>query len=260
MRKLIQISLLLLLVVPTLFGQTVTNLSNATIPCCNFKDSVDYNLDGIYDIEIRSLFGVDNFAYFTNSLSNIEITSPKDSGQIFGNYAPSSTGLMLTATTFVCNGWFSVWIPGTAPKYVGFRDVSLTNDTVYGWLKIDFVGQQNSCADTMFVMEVTYNTVFNASLYAGEKILASDVKEIKSGLDFITIYPNPGTDNIQVANNLNSFLELQIRSISGKIITDKMVLFPSQAKTINTSSFAKGIYIVESKTQQLSTFKKLIIQ
>ena len=67
----------------------------------------------------------------------------------------------------------------------------------------------------------------------------------------INIFPNPVIDNLQIQT------ALQIKGIEITDITGRL-LFTTTAKTINCSSFAKGVYFITLTTEKGKAVKKFV--
>jgi len=71
------------------------------------------------------------------------------------------------------------------------------------------------------------------------------------------LYPNPAANSVNI--ELNIFNTITITDINGKLILNKMAN-NLEILTINTSEWAKGIYIVTASNNKTKAIKKLIIQ
>ncbi len=67
----------------------------------------------------------------------------------------------------------------------------------------------------------------------------------------IEVYPNPVTDNMQIQTTLQ-IKEIEITDITGRL------LYTTTAKTINCSSFSKGVYFIKVTTSEGAVVKKFI--
>ena len=67
----------------------------------------------------------------------------------------------------------------------------------------------------------------------------------------VEVYPNPVTDNLQIQTTLQ-IKEIEITDITGRL------LYTTTAKTINCSSFAKGVYFIKVTTSEGAVVKKFI--
>jgi YVTN family beta-propeller protein len=67
----------------------------------------------------------------------------------------------------------------------------------------------------------------------------------------VEVYPNPVIDNLQIQTTL-PIKEIAITDITGRL------LYTTTAKTINCSSFAKGVYFIKATTSEGAIVKKFI--
>ncbi|MDD3876033.1 MAG: C10 family peptidase [Bacteroidales bacterium] len=84
--------------------------------------------------------------------------------------------------------------------------------------------------------------------------------ENRNSDDIVKIYPNPVSDILNIEFMEADVYALKIISINGKSILDlKDEDLQQGIITLNTSEWAKGIYILKIETQQISYNKKIII-
>ena len=81
-------------------------------------------------------------------------------------------------------------------------------------------------------------------------VVVTGLNELSDNKDFY-IYPNPVTDNLQIQTTL-PIKEIEITDITGRL------LYTTTAKTINCSSFAKGVYFIKVTTSEGAVVKKFI--
>ena len=72
-----------------------------------------------------------------------------------------------------------------------------------------------------------------------QNTVITNINEPASLDNLISIYPNPVTDNLQIQTTL-PIKEIEITDITGRL------LYTTTAKTINCSSFAKGVYFIKA--------------
>jgi uncharacterized repeat protein (TIGR01451 family) len=80
--------------------------------------------------------------------------------------------------------------------------------------------------------------------------------------DNVVIYPNPASSHVQVAlnNSAENISSVMLMDILGKTILEKKNINSNQA-TINTSSLAKGMYLIKTTSDtNVTLVKKLILQ
>jgi hypothetical protein len=74
--------------------------------------------------------------------------------------------------------------------------------------------------------------------------------------DFISLFPNPSTDNITIEIMYDS--EIEILNIEGQIL--KRLKIRDNKTIIDVSAFSSGVYIIRAKTDKGFTTKKFIIE
>jgi hypothetical protein len=78
------------------------------------------------------------------------------------------------------------------------------------------------------------------------------IKEINNNANNITVYPNPVTDNLQIQTDV-PIKEIEITDITGRLLYTT-----TATKTINCSSFAKGVYFIKATTEKGIVVKKFV--
>lgn len=250
--------LILILLFPSLlFAQTISTNVAISVPCCSHSDSIDYNLDGNYDVEIYSTTIIDATFFYVQALgADIQVSDPADTGAVFVNYAPYHS---FAGTTLGCFGWYG-WVPGTGVKYLGFRDISNPTDTIYGWIKADFKGMQDSCNDTIVTEIVTYNTVPNDPLLAGEVILTgTGIYELPQA-SLVKVFPNPAKDYLQVQNLQNIGLMFSLYDVTGKEVLKSSFINPNETKSIDVKELPIGVYYLKGSHERGQIIEKIILQ
>ncbi len=82
------------------------------------------------------------------------------------------------------------------------------------------------------------------------------VTEVKASSEIkISLYPNPTNAQLHVEAN-ESIVDLQVRSVTGALLTPYRV----DDTTWDVSSFSPGLYIVEVKTEDRLTRRKLVVK
>ncbi len=98
-------------------------------------------------------------------------------------------------------------------------------------------------------------TAKNGNLKAG----FSESESSESNISSVSIYPNPVTDhvNISLKNDIDT-ADVIITDIQGKLIYKRTI--SNSLNEIKTSSFNKGLYLIQVKTSDESFTKKLIVK
>lgn len=103
----------------------------------------------------------------------------------------------------------------------------------------------------------------NVSAYTEEvTVLSSQILGVDDDLNqAITVYPNPGSDFIQISLNDPNFRNLQfnLTDLSGRVLVDNTVLL-KETNTINISQLNNGIYLINIFNESRTTTKRLIKQ
>jgi hypothetical protein len=241
---------------PYLYGQTIVTTKIINVPCCNSSDSIDYNSDGNYDFKIISSVGEDNSYFYTQGIGNTQITNIYDYGQILNGY--SSTG-GLTGTTIMCFGWYSYWEPGTGTfQYMGFRDITTANDTIYGWIKIGFNGVQNTCEDTMVTSTVAYSQTANLHLTAGQTTVTGVENYSSNATNLFELKNNQ--NDIYLISKSNTSLNIKVYNIIGQEVFNINDLTFNQSRKISQSNFSTGLFFIIGITGNLSQTCKIFVK
>jgi len=75
--------------------------------------------------------------------------------------------------------------------------------------------------------------------------------------NIVTIYPNPTKDNLTIETNSNTAQKLEITNLIGQTIYTSYI---NKKATINTSVFAKGVYVLKLSSDKETVVKKFIKQ
>lgn len=224
-----------------LLSQVVSSTTNKNILCCSnppmtlYADSVDINSDNIYELKIQSMQGMDNIYYFAQGLNNTQISGANNFGTPFITYGWASM-----PQTPIGSYWTG-WLPNSGFRYIGLRKINMPGDTTFGWVKVNFVGNQPGPIDTMKILEYAYNTTSNMHLTAGQ-LTSTSISEINS-MDGIVIRPNVVDDYFTIENKLSKDGNYAIYSIKGELIKEGLINHESKV-CIDFSQGSSGVYIV----------------
>ncbi|MGZ3882599.1 MAG: T9SS type A sorting domain-containing protein [Bacteroidia bacterium] len=126
-------------------------------------------------------------------------------------------------------------------KYLPFRKI-LPYDTLYGWFKLN----------------VPDETIITSYAY---KDLYVSVNEISKRGNQLVVYPNPANDFVTI--RLNSLAaqngKITITNCLGKIICSEQELRSGKDLSFDTSSLARGVYMIEYRSQDAVIRKKITI-
>ena len=120
------------------------------------------------------------------------------------------------------------------------KTLGITTRKALGLAKLDFIIDLVKQGKTLHQVIVTVNTCTGIM----ETLAAST----------INVYPNPATDIIQVEYT-GKVEQLTVLNMNGKVI-----LTSSNVTTINVNELEKGLYFLQIKTSQGSTYKKIQVE
>ncbi|MBC8510930.1 MAG: T9SS type A sorting domain-containing protein [Cryomorphaceae bacterium] len=258
-------------------------------------DSISYNVSGGQAIRSIALAPSDENYIYVASYSKIKVT--KDAGQSWTYIKPGLANYNMTDITVSNTNPDRAWV--TFSEYNNVHKVYETNDAGNSWvnisgsnlpgLPVNCIVYQGGANDDLYIgtdIGVYYknNTMsdwipFNDGLpnvivkeleihYDGGSISAATFGRgvWESPLNTLStnvyanekinfkIYPNPAQDKITITTSQQN-INITIFTVTGRKIIE------TTAKTINTSNFAKGCYIIEiSNKNGFSRREKLIIK
>jgi hypothetical protein len=112
--------------------------------------------------------------------------------------------------------------------------------------------------DTVFLYCLQFNAFWDLGKYNSfNNSTCSVLNTYNFTIDKITFYPNPAKDKIQFSNSDNLSAEIRIFNVLGKQVYHQPKI---TEKTIDISSFSKGIYIVKINIDGKSKTQKLVVQ
>ncbi len=112
--------------------------------------------------------------------------------------------------------------------------------------------------DTVFFYCLQFNAFWDVGSYRPFSSSNCSVLNIDTfSIDTISIYPNPAKNKIQLSNINGISAEIRIFTILGKQVLRQSKI---SEKTIDISSFHKGIYLVKIDVEGKSKTQKLVIQ
>jgi len=151
---------------------------------------------------------------------------------------------------------FTVFLTWDGPEYEFlfynvYRDTSMVATEL---LLTQFIDENVPAGNPEYVVSAVYDEceAFSDTL---SNFMVTSVNELTSPA--ITLYPNPATDILNIGSTL-SILKIEISNNLGQIVYQKIT--DDKAIQINTSSFSKGIYLVEIETSEGRAIKKLVIE
>jgi hypothetical protein len=161
----------------------------------------------------------------------------------------SSFGLLAAKNVFTSSysSFYGLWI-GETDKYLGIKILTNSNDTLYGWLRLDL----NSNCDSLIVKDYAYNSLPNQGLYAGQTQVSGINQQSNNPAK---IYYHSGNLHIQFSSTEK--VNLDIYQINGqKVFSDNI---EDDLYLKNLSFLSKGVYVVEIRCNNYCQQKKIII-
>jgi len=258
-------------------------------------DSISYNVSGGQALRSIALAPSDEDYVYAATYSRIKVT--KDAGATWANIKPGLPNYNITDVTVANNNADRVWV--TLSQYNSSHKIYESNDGGVNWINITATGLPNLPAncivyqagtnDDLYVgtdvgvyyknntmsdwipfmnglpnvvikeLEIHYTEGTISAATFGRGVWESPLNTLSTNVSTnekinFKIYPNPAQDKITVTTSQQN-INITIYTITGEKIIE------TTSKTINTSNFAKGCYIIEIKNENgFSRREKLIIK
>jgi len=154
-------------------------------------------------------------------------------------------------------------------NYLGLKLIVGTN-TYYGWLRMQVNVTTNSNTASGIIKDYAYNSTPNQFILAGDTGIGPTgiIDNIASAS--INLFPNPATNHLTIdMGSNNKKAKITITDITGKTIYTTNAKDPDSPDSyrdrenkieVNTSEFAKGIYVVQIQTAGFIATKKLVVE
>ncbi|HXB12743.1 MAG TPA: T9SS type A sorting domain-containing protein [Bacteroidia bacterium] len=247
--KITFLTLLLLLFVFSGKAQIVTVTVQDTVKCCpggiypHFPDadSLDLDADGKFDLLFNSTSMIDGSFFQCWPMDTPKIAMSMNVALYDSTFKKWSTygQNIINNSSFGCD-WIG-WLPGSGYHYVGYRDILGPNDTIFGWVKLNFTGPPSSCNDTLFILEYGYDTVPNTHVKAGV-VSPTSVQEVLIS-NAVKVYPNPTSGTIYITNQSSAELVLNLTGLKGDMCIANTVE-KENSKQIDIHNLPDGIYFL----------------
>jgi len=258
-------------------------------------DSISYNVSGGQAIRSIALAPSDEDYIYAASYSKIKVT--KDAGLTWTYIKPGLANYNITDITVSTNNPDRAWV--TFSEYNNTHKVYETNDAGSSWtnisgnnlpgLPVNCIVYQGGANDDLYIgtdigvyhkdnsmtdwvpfndglpnvivkeLKIHYDEGTISAATFGRGVWKSDLNTLSTSVApdkqvHFKIYPNPAEDKITISTSQKN-ISVSIYTITGKKVIE------TNTKTINTSSFARGYYIVEIKNKNgYATREKLIIK
>lgn len=112
--------------------------------------------------------------------------------------------------------------------------------------------------DTVFFYCLQFNAFWDIGFYTPFSNANCSVLDVATfSVNKVSIYPNPATNQIQVSNIDGNSSEIRIFNVLGKQVLHQSKI---TEKTIDISSFIRGIYLVKISVDGKTKTQKLVIQ
>ena len=104
------------------------------------------------------------------------------------------------------------------------------------------------------------DTIFAGTQSAG--VWKRSISEMTAGINEntinnnVSIYPNPTKDNLTIETNLNKEQRLEIINLIGQTVYTNII--NNKKATVNTSAFAKGVYILKLSSDKETVVRKFV--
>ena len=258
-------------------------------------DSISYNVSGGQAIRSIALAPSDEDYIYAASYSKIKVT--KDAGLTWTYIKPGLANYNITDITVSTNNPDRAWV--TFSEYNNTHKVYETTDAGSSWtnisgnnlpgLPVNCIVYQGGANDDLYIgtdigvyhkdnsmtdwgpfndglpnvivkeLKIHYDEGTISAATFGRGVWKSDLNTLSTSVApdkqvHFKIYPNPAEDKITISTSQKN-ISVSIYTITGKKVIE------TNTKTINTSSFARGYYIVEIKNKNgYATREKLIIK
>tara|TARA_B100000787_G_scaffold27094_1_gene17916 strand:- start:294 stop:2822 length:2529 start_codon:yes stop_codon:yes gene_type:complete len=258
-------------------------------------DSISYNVSGGQAIRSIALAPSDENYIYAASYSKIKVT--KDAGLSWTNIKPGLVNYNITDVAVSNSNSDRAWV--TFSEFNSSHKVYETNDAGSSWvnisgsnlpgLPVNCIVHQGGANDDLYIgtdigvyyknntmsewipfneglpnvivkeLEIHYDEGTISAATFGRGVWKSPLNSLSTNVSNnekinFKIYPNPAKNKITITTSQQN-INVTIFTITGRKIIE------TTAKTINTSNFAKGCYIIEIKNEKgFSKREKLIIK
>ena len=189
-------------------------------------------------------------------------------------------GLSAYATAVIETEDKGLMIVGNGPIIMYVTKSPTTINPQIGIIKTDSVGNGTSCVLQSSVSQVPIAITMAPSIFTtAEAGLVNSLHLIpinitldtisgcvnvytiggvveRTTTDNLSIYPNPTKDNLTIETNLNKEQRLEIINLIGQTVYTNII--NNKKATVNTSAFAKGVYILKLSSDKETVVRKFV--
>ena len=186
--------------------------------------------------------------------------------QFYFGQSSSQTVPLISNTILQTNQWYLITATrenGVAKLYINASlDASATytftpvNQNFNLTLGMSYSSFQSFSGklDELRVYDYALNIGQIDSLYNDQSYSVNDYVDLDNN---VKIYPNPVKDKLTIETNFNKEQNLEIINLVGQTIYTSII---NKRATVNTSAFAKGIYILKLSSDREVLVKKFVIE
>lgn len=170
-------------------------------------------------------------------------------------------GQTWTSLTSGTTNWlYTVCFKDALTGYAGGAKATLLK-TIDGG--VTWIAQSSGISSVKSLNDIVYiNNRFIAVASQGEILTDVPTLGIDENIkeDAAIMYPNPTSDSFSIDYHNDENLALNINIIDANGVIVKSKVLNDNQRTVNVKDLSNGVYIVEIKSDQFSTTKKLIIK
>ncbi len=218
---------------------TVAGLITSTIPAGGYIPGNTYTITGTVTSPGKTRFG-------------FEISPQNTAGTLLGT---------LTATDTTTH------LVGTGNKYITHKQSGIDGTTGSHTWSFDWTAPAAGVGPVTFygMFMITNNDgkadvgdVLQKSTLLIHEFGTTSIDEVKNIANYISIYPNPISDNFFINNSLNAMgsMAVNISDMNGQFV--KKIPNVLNRQSINIDDLAKGVYFLQIETPKGNIVKKIV--
>ncbi len=104
-------------------------------------------------------------------------------------------------------------------------------------------------------LDVSYSFVVTTGRYLVANFTSTQGIDVNSLSSTVNLYPNPTKDNLTIETNFNKEQRLEIVNLFGQTV---YTIYINKKATVNTSAFAKGVYILKLSSNKETVVRKFV--